>query len=104
MDGAILDVGLVGQVVRGLDGDFHPLDGQEGGQVGRVGGDDDEGEEPPHSADDAAGQRSESRRRSRRRDTRASQATVNTLLFSTLPAQKFEDLNLMGTAILSACP
>lgn len=47
VDGAVLDVGLVGQVVRRLDGNLHPLDGQEGRQVGRVGGDDDQGERPP---------------------------------------------------------
>ena len=47
MDGAVLDVGLVGQVVRRADGHLHPLDGQEGGQVGGVGGDDDQGEGPP---------------------------------------------------------
>lgn len=47
VDGAVLDVGLVGQVVRRLDGDLHPLDGQEGCQVGRVGRDDDQGESPP---------------------------------------------------------
>lgn len=47
VDGAILDVGLVGQVVCRLDGDLHPLDGEERRQVGRVGRDDDEGEGPP---------------------------------------------------------
>lgn len=47
MDGAILDVGLVGEVVRRLDRNLHPLDGQESCQVRRVGGDDDQGEGPP---------------------------------------------------------
>lgn len=47
MDRAILDGGLVSQVVHGLDGHFHTLHSQEGGQVGRVRGDDDEGERPP---------------------------------------------------------
>lgn len=47
MDGAVLDVGLVGQVVRRLDGNLHPLDSQEGCQVGRVGGDDDQSKRPP---------------------------------------------------------
>lgn len=47
VDGAVLNVGLVGQVVRRLDGNLHPLDGQESCQVGRVGGDDDQGERPP---------------------------------------------------------
>lgn len=47
MDGPILDVGLIGQIVWRLDGNLHPLDGQERGQVGRVGRDDDEGERPP---------------------------------------------------------
>lgn len=47
VDGPVLDVGLVGQVVWRLDGDLHPLHCQEGCQVGCVGGDDDEGEGPP---------------------------------------------------------
>ena len=47
MDGAVLDVGLVGQIVRRFDGNLHPLHGQKRRQVGRVGGDDDEGECPP---------------------------------------------------------
>lgn len=47
VDGAVLYVGLVGQVVGRLDGNLHPLDGQEGCQVGRVGGDYDQGERPP---------------------------------------------------------
>lgn len=47
VDGAILDVGLVGEVVRRLDGNLHPLNSQESCQVGGVGGDDDQGEGPP---------------------------------------------------------
>lgn len=47
VDGAVLDVGLVGEVVRRLDGNLHPLNGQESCQVSRVGGDDDQGEGPP---------------------------------------------------------
>lgn len=47
VDGAVLDVGLVGQIVRRLDGNLHPLDGEKRCQVGRVGRDDDEGEGPP---------------------------------------------------------
>lgn len=57
MDGAVLDVGLVGQVVRGLDGDLHPLDGEERRQVGRVGRDDDEGEGPPERSGEEEEQR-----------------------------------------------
>lgn len=49
MDGAVLDVGLIGQVVRRLDGDLHPLDGEERCQVGRVRGDDDQSECPPET-------------------------------------------------------
>ena len=47
VDGPILNVGLVSQVVRRLDGNLHPLDGQEGCQIGRVRGDDDQSECPP---------------------------------------------------------
>lgn len=47
VDGSIFDVGLISQVIRRLNGNLHPLDGQEGRQVGCVGGDDDEGEGPP---------------------------------------------------------
>jgi len=41
---------LFGEVIDILDGGEHPFDGEEGGEVGRVGGDDDEGEEPPGTA------------------------------------------------------
>ena len=53
VDGAVSDLGLLRQVIGGLDGRDHAFDSEEGRQVGRVGGDDDEREEPPHSADDA---------------------------------------------------
>ena len=53
--GAVVDVRLVSQVIRILDGRGHPLDRQEGRQVGRVGGDQDQGEEPPDAAHDAGG-------------------------------------------------
>ena len=45
---AVLDLGLLGQVLGRLDGGLHPLDCEESRQVGRVGGDHDQGEEPPH--------------------------------------------------------
>lgn len=47
MNGAVLDGCLVSQVIYGFDGDIHALHGEEGSQVGRVGGDDDQGERPP---------------------------------------------------------
>ena len=43
------DLLLPGEVLRVLDGRDHLVDGEEGGQVGGVGGDDDQGEEPPDS-------------------------------------------------------
>lgn len=51
MDGAVLDVGLVRQIVRRLDGRLHPLDREKCCQVGRVGRDDDEGESPPEGGE-----------------------------------------------------
>lgn len=66
VDSPVLYVGLVSQVVGRLDGNLHPLDGQEGCQVGRVGGDDDEGEEPPDTADDSTRQRPASGRELRK--------------------------------------
>ena len=48
LEAAVLDLGLLGEVLGGLDGSLHPLHGEEGGEVGGVGGDHDEGEEPPH--------------------------------------------------------
>ena len=56
-DDTVFDLCLLGQVIRGLNGRLHPLHGEEGSQVGRVGGNDDEGEEPPHAAHDATGHR-----------------------------------------------
>ena len=50
-DGSVGDVGLLGEVLCRLDGSNHPLDGEEGCQVGGVRGDDDESEEPPDAAD-----------------------------------------------------
>ena len=43
-----------GRVVGSL-AHLHPLDRQEGRQVGSVGGDHDEGEEPPHTGHHAGG-------------------------------------------------
>ena len=50
---AVGDVVLVGEVLGGLDGGGHALDGEEGGQVGRVRGDEDGREEPPDAGHDA---------------------------------------------------
>lgn len=47
MHGAVFDGCLICQVVHRLDGNVHPLDGEEGSQVGRVGRDYDKGEGPP---------------------------------------------------------
>ena len=44
------DLLLPGEVLRVLDGRDHLVDGEEGGEVGGVGGDDDQGEEPPDGA------------------------------------------------------
>lgn len=57
MDGAVLDGCLVSQVIHGFDGDIHPLHGEEGCQVGRVGGDDDQGEGPPRERGREDGER-----------------------------------------------
>ena len=46
---------MPGEVLRVLDGRDHLVDGEEGGQVGGVGGDDDQGEEPPDAAHDPGG-------------------------------------------------
>ena len=54
----VLDLSLFGEVVGGLDRREHALDGEEGGEVGRVRRDDDECEEPPRTADDPTRQRS----------------------------------------------
>lgn len=47
VNSAVLDVGLVSQVIRGLYGDLHPLDSQESCQIGCIGRDDDQSERPP---------------------------------------------------------
>ena len=51
VDGAVLYLRLLGQVVGVLNGWRHPLHGEEGGQVSGVWRDHDEREEPPHGAD-----------------------------------------------------
>ena len=56
--GRVLDLELLGEVVEGLDLGLQPGHGEEGGQVGRVGGDDDEAEQPPGGGHQAAGQSS----------------------------------------------
>ena len=43
------------KVLRRLYGRLHPLHGEEGRQVGRVGADHDQGEEPPHGRDHPGG-------------------------------------------------
>ena len=53
LEGAVVDLVLFGQILGRLDGRRHTLDGEEGGQVGRVRRDDDQREEPPDGADDA---------------------------------------------------
>jgi hypothetical protein len=54
-DGAVLDFGLLGQIFCRLNGGVHPLDGEESGQIGRVGGNHDQGEEPPHAGHHTGG-------------------------------------------------
>ena len=51
----VLDLSLLGQVVSVLDGGRHTLHGEEGGKVGRVGGNYDEGEEPPDTTHNTSG-------------------------------------------------
>ena len=53
----VLNVRLFREVIGLLDGRGHPLHGEEGGQVGGVGGDQDQGEEPPDAAHDPGGGR-----------------------------------------------
>ena len=53
--GAVLDLGLLGQVLGRVDGRGHLGAGEEGGEVSSVGGDHDEGEEPPHASHHASG-------------------------------------------------
>lgn len=47
---SILNLGLLGQVISRVNWRFHSLHGEEGGQVGRIGGDDDQGKKPPDSS------------------------------------------------------
>ena len=47
VQGAVLDLGLAGEVIRRVDRGHHPVHCEEGRQVGRVGGDQDQREEPP---------------------------------------------------------
>ena len=51
-------VNLLCEILCRLDGRLHPLDGEEGGEVGGVGGDHDEGEEPPQRRDHPGRERS----------------------------------------------
>ena len=53
--GAVLNGGVLDQVVHRLYGLHHALHGQEGGQVGRVRRNDDHHEEPPGAANDPTG-------------------------------------------------
>jgi len=53
VDGAVLDFGLFREVVGGVDGRQHTLDGEKGGEVGGVGRNDDKCKEPPGAADDS---------------------------------------------------
>ena len=53
---SVFNPGLLRQVVRRVDGGVHSLHGQEGSQVGRVGGDDDQGKEPPDTPHYTSGQ------------------------------------------------
>ena len=45
----VFNLCLFGEILGGLDGRLHPLDREEGRQVGGVGADHDQGEEPPHA-------------------------------------------------------
>lgn len=47
---------LLGQVISRIDRRFHPLHGEEGSQVCRVGGDDDECKKPPDSSYNSGGE------------------------------------------------
>lgn len=51
VDRAVLNGGLVSEVVHRLNGHIHALHRQEGRQVGRVGRDDDQCERPPTGKD-----------------------------------------------------
>ena len=50
------DASLPCKVLRRLYGRLHPLHGEEGRQVGRVGADHDQGEEPPEGRDHPGGE------------------------------------------------
>ena len=52
----LLDLILFGEVLQASDRGFQPGHGEEGCQVGRVGGDDDEPEQPPGGRNQPAGQ------------------------------------------------
>jgi len=54
-EGAVLDLGLLGQVLCRLNGRVHALHREESGQVGSVRRNHDQGEEPPHAGDHARG-------------------------------------------------
>lgn len=49
--GAVLHLCLGGEVLGGVDGSNHPLNSEEGSQVGSVRRDEDECEEPPDTSD-----------------------------------------------------
>jgi hypothetical protein len=53
LESAVSDLGLLGQLGGVLDGRYHPLNREEGGQVGGVRRDDDQSEEPPNAAHDS---------------------------------------------------
>ncbi len=46
-EGAVFDLGLLGEILYILDGGIHPSDGEECSQVSGVGTEDDEGEDVP---------------------------------------------------------
>ena len=54
---AIGDFVLISQILDGLNGRNHALDGEKSSQIGRVWRDDDEREKPPDAAHDARGSR-----------------------------------------------
>ncbi len=53
---SVLNLVLLAQVLKGLDGGIESRDGQKGSQVGRVGGNDDEPEQPPRSSHESSRQ------------------------------------------------
>ena len=57
LETAVLDLGLLGEVLGGLYRSLHALNGKEGCKVGSVGADHDEGEEPPHGSNHSEGDR-----------------------------------------------